>query len=256
MNLNSDTWCDLVFEGKNKEYGAYYLRKSSSKRHIYALIITISIIGVLILSLYIRKSAGASENELKPVNLSELISAEYVHFENLESPKIEEKNKEEIVKNTPPKIVTDEEKIPELVDQPEIKSIPADSTELTPADSISLANSQPKLSEITDELETYVLNPADSTQKSPSLQTAILRHVYRNLQYPDAAYKQKIKGKVIYSFVVNKDGSISDITLVKGVYAFLDEEVLRVIHSIPILEPEKKDGKPVRVKFYLPVVFS
>lgn len=257
MNLNSDAWRDLVFEGKNKEYGAYYLRKTSSKRHIYALlIITICIISVLILSLYIlRKSGETSDDELKPVNLSELSMVEY-QFENLESPKIEEKNKEEKIKNTPPKIVTDEEEVPELVDQPEIKSIPADSTALTPEDSISLADSQSKLPEITDELETYVLNPSDSTQKSSSLQAAILRHVYYNLQYPDAAYKQKIKGKVIYSFVVNKDGSISDISLVKGIYAFLDDEVLRVIHSMPILEPEKRDGKPIRVKFYLPVVFS
>ena len=255
MNLNSDTWRDLVFEGKNKEYGAYYLRKTSSKRHIYALIIAICIVSVLILSWYILKSSETSDDELMPVNLSELSMVEY-HFENLESPKIEEKNKEEKIKNTPPKIVIDEEEVPELVDQTEIKSTQADSTALTPADSILSADSPSKLPEITDELETYVLNSSDSAQKSSSLQAAILRHVYYNLQYPNAAYKQKIKGKVIYSFVVNKDGSISDITLEKGIYAFLDDEVLRVIHSMPILEPEKKDGKPIRVKFYLPVVFS
>ena len=258
MNLNSDTWRDLVFEGKNKEYGAYHLRKTSSKRHVYALIITIGIV-VLILSLYyVWKIPKTYEIELKPINISELsmIEMEYTHLEELEKPKPEEIKPEEIAKNTPPKIVSDEEEIPEPVEQKEIASIPADSVGLTAADSILLAEHKLRISGMIDEPVTYMLNPADSTQKSSSLQTTILRHVYRNLQFPEVAYKQRIKGKVIYSFIVNKDGSISDITLEKGVYIFLDEEVLRVINSLPILEPEKKDGKPIRVKFYLPVVFS
>ena len=258
MNLNSDTWCNLVFEGKNKEYGAYYLRKTSSKRHIHALIITTCIISILtLLSLYIGKIPNTYNVDIKPVNLSELSMIEYIHFENSEIPKTEEINLKKDIKNTPPKIVTDEEEIPELVEQTEIRQIPADSIELTSADSTLLADSNLKLPQITEEqVVTYILNPTDSNQKSPSLQTTILRHVYHNLKYPDAAYKQKIKGKIVYSFVVNKDGSISDITLVKGVYIFLDEEVLRVISSMPVLEPEKKDGKPIRVKCYLPVVFS
>ena len=255
MNLNSDTWCNLVFEGKNKEYGAYYLRKTSSKRHIYALIITISIISVSLL-LNLRKIPKTYDIELKPVNLSELSMMEYVHFERLESPKTEGINTGKDTRNTPPKIILGEEDIPEFVDQTEIKNIPADSTGLTSADSIMLANHKSRLSEITNETVTYVHNPTDSIPKSQSLQTDILRYVYHNLKYPDTAYKQRIKGKVVYSFVINKDGSISDITLIKGVYIFLDEEVLRVIRSMPILEPEKKDGKPIRVKCYLPVVFS
>ena len=256
MNLNSDIWCNLIFEGKNKEYGAYYLRKTSSTRHIYALIITIGIIGVLILPLYIWKSSKTSDIEIKPVNLSELSMVEYVYLENPERPKTEVTNTEKETKNTPPKIVTDEEDIPELVDQTEIRQIQADSTDIASVDSTLLAGHKLRVSEILDDPVTYVLNPTDSGEKSSSLQTSILRYVYHNLKYPDAAYQQRIKGKVIYSFVVNKDGSISDITLVKGIYIFLDEEVLRVIHSMPALEPEKKDGKPIRVKCYLPVVFS
>ncbi|MDR0230643.1 MAG: TonB family protein [Dysgonamonadaceae bacterium] len=256
MNLNSDTWRDLVFEGKNKEYGAYDLRKTSSKRHIHALIIVIGTVGILTLTFYIWDIFKSYDDdyfhqivEFKPINLSELSVVEFLAI-----PKAEDIKPEEKKKNTPPKIVSDEDEIPELVEQTEIASIPADSIELTSSDSIFLANTRAKLSEVEDELVTYVLDPANSNEKA--LQTTILRHVYHNLKYPDVAYKQRVKGRVVYSFVVNKDGSISDITLVNGVYIFLDEEVLRVINSIPTLEPEKKDGKPIRIKFYLPVVFS
>jgi len=256
MNLNSDEWRNLVFEGKNKEYGAYNLRKTSSKRHIHALIIVIGAVGILTLTFYIWDIFKSYNDdnfhqmaEFKPVSLSELSIVEFI-----EQPKTEEIKPEEKKKNTPPKIVSDEEEIPELVEQTEIISIPADSIELTSSDSIFLANTRAKLSEVDDELVTYVLDPANPNEKA--LQTTILRHIYHNLKYPDVAYKQRIKGRVVYSFVVNKNGSISDVTLVNGVYIFLDEEVLRVINSIPALEPEKKDGKPIRVKFYLPVVFS
>jgi len=259
MNLNSDAWRDLVFEGKNKEYGAYYLRKTSSKRHLYALMILICMICVLVLSFYVwgmfRVYDGSIYRpmlEIKPFNLFELSMVEYV------IPETKEKKPEKNIKNTPPKIVADEEDIPEPepVEQIEALQVPVDSTSLTPVDSTILAENKLRLSEITDEEAIYVLNPTDSISKSQSLQTTILRYVYHHLKYPDAAYKQKIKGKVVYSFVVNGDGVISDVTLIKGVYVFLDEEVLRVIRSMPIMEPEKKDGKPIRVKFYLPVVFS
>ncbi len=256
MDLNSDAWRNLVFENKNKEYGAYYLRKTSSKRHIYAIAITFGIVIVLILSFFfIQNAPKTSGIELKPINLSELNMLEYVQFENIEIPQIKEVNSETEVRNTPPKIVSDEE-VHEFINQTEIVNIPGDSAELTAADSIFLSEHKLKPDEDTDELVTYTLNPADSTQKSQSLQTTILRYVYHNLKYPDAAYKQRIKGKVVYSFIVNKDGSVSDIKLEKGVYIFLDDEVLRVIRSMPAFEPEKKDGKPIRVKFYLPVVFS
>ena len=235
------------------------MRKTSSKRHIRALIIAVGIVVFTLSLFYIREILESYDEyeylpmvELVPVNLSELSMMELIYPEKLEIPKTEKK-----IKNTPPKIVSEEEDIPEPehVEQTEALQITEDSTNLT-ADSILFAENKSKRSEMIEEPVTYILNPADSISKSQSLQTVILRYVYHNLKYPDVAYKQRIKGKVVYSFVVNKDGAISDITLIKGVYIFLDEEVLRVIRSIPILEPEKKEGKPIRVKFYLPVFFS
>ena len=257
MDLNSSAWRDLVFEGKNKKYGAYYLRKTSSKRHLHALIIIVGTVSILIFSSYIWEMIKTYKEiiaqpmvDLKPVNLSELSMMEYIHPEKLENPKTETDTK-----NTPPKIVSDEEEIPDFVDQTEIQDIPADSIELTSADSIMLAGNKLNLSETIDEPVTYILDQTNQDKELQDLRTIISRYIYYGIKYPDTAYKQKIKGRVVYSFVVNTDGSISDITLVKGVYIFLDEEVLRTIQSIPVLKPIKKDGKPVRAKIYLPVEF-
>lgn len=256
MDLNSDAWRDLIFEGKNREYGAYYLRKTSSKRHLYALtiVIGITIMLALLLILFQLPPHKIDEDVLKSINLSNLSSIEYIHFENQIKPETEELPDKENVK-TPPEIV-DEAEITETSDNIVDIDVLADSAGIVSTiDSII----QRKLKQIesAEDPETYVLDgTSDQPDEIQALQSVVLRYVYQHIKYPDVAYKQKIKGRVVYSFIINKDGSISDIILVESTYIFLDEEVLRVIKSISIPEPVKKNGKPIKVKCYLPVVFS
>jgi protein TonB len=81
------------------------------------------------------------------------------------------------------------------------------------------------------------------------------RFIFRNIKYPPSATSQKIQGRVWCSFIVNKDGSISDIQIEKGVFISLDQESLRVLALMPKWIPGTVRGKPVRVKIYLPIVF-
>ncbi len=261
MDLNSNAWRELVFEGKNKEYGAYYLRKTSSKRHLRALIIVVTgTICVLTISLfYIKHTTKTDVIEVNPVNLSNLTTVEYVYLENQIEPPTTKEPSEEKASQTPPEIVTDEE-IPESPDETGDPDMPIDSVDRISTDTFSAISKElkHKLENIKngEEVAIYNLDQTNPDQEFKSLQTAIFRYVYLNIKYPDVAYKQRIQGRVVYSFILNKDGSISDIKLVKGVYIFLDEEVLRVIKSMPAWEPVKKDGKPIKAKLYLPVVFS
>lgn len=76
------------------------------------------------------------------------------------------------------------------------------------------------------------------------------------LKYPDAALKRKIEGKVMVSFIVNADGSISDIKLVKGAHKLLDDEALRVVRLMPKWKPGLEGGRPCRTMISIPIVFE
>ena len=77
----------------------------------------------------------------------------------------------------------------------------------------------------------------------------------KNIVYPQISAEQGIQGRVTVSFVVNKDGSIVDATILRGVDPYLDKEALRVVNKMPKWKPGKQRGKPVRVKFNLPITF-
>ena len=85
--------------------------------------------------------------------------------------------------------------------------------------------------------------------------TALMSYLGENIQYPEEAHKNGIQGRVITNFVVNKDGSISEVTIVRGQDPMLDAEAIRVISSMPNWEPGTQRGEAVRVRFTLPVIF-
>ena len=90
----------------------------------------------------------------------------------------------------------------------------------------------------------------------PGGTTELIRFIYQHIQYPSAALKQRIQGRVWCSFIVNANGQVSDVQLEEGVYIFLDDEAIRVLNLMPPWIPGKNKGEPVRVKVYIPVVFK
>ena len=89
----------------------------------------------------------------------------------------------------------------------------------------------------------------------PGGQSALMKYLSENIRYPVIAQENGIEGRVICSFVVERDGSITDVQVVRGVDPSLDKEAVRVIQSMPKWKPGKQRGKPVRVRFTLPIVF-
>ena len=103
------------------------------------------------------------------------------------------------------------------------------------------------------------IEPVASSEIMPQFpggQTELIRFIYQNIQYPSVALKQKIEGRVWCSFIVEKDGSISNIQLENGVYIFLDEEAIRVLKLMPAWIPGQTNGENVSVKVYIPIVFK
>lgn len=85
---------------------------------------------------------------------------------------------------------------------------------------------------------------------------AIANFVVSNLTYPKKARRKGIEGRVIVKFIVEKDGAVEEVTVVKGVHPMLDDEAQRVVKSMPNFHPGMQRGKPVRVSYHLPFNFS
>ena len=90
----------------------------------------------------------------------------------------------------------------------------------------------------------------------PGGQIAMLKYIMENIKYPKQAMKEGIQGRVTVRFIVEKDGSISDVKPILSVHPLLNKEAVRVVESMPKWTPGKHNGKPVRVRFNLPVMFK
>ena len=90
----------------------------------------------------------------------------------------------------------------------------------------------------------------------PGGQIAMLKYIMENIKYPKQIMEEGIQGRVTVSFIVEKDGRVSNVRLLRSVQPSLDKEAIRVVKSMPKWTPGKQNGKPVRVQFNLPVMFK
>lgn len=110
---------------------------------------------------------------------------------------------------------------------------------------------KPKQEEVTEEIFVVV----EEQPEFPGGQAAMMKFLSDNIRYPVIAQENGIQGRVICNFVVERDGSITDVQVVRGQDPSLDREAIRVIQQMPRWKPGKQRGSPVRVRFTLPVVF-
>ena len=110
---------------------------------------------------------------------------------------------------------------------------------------------KPKQEEVEEEIFVVVENQPEF----PGGNAALMKFLSENIKYPVIAQENGIQGRVICTFVVEKDGSITDVQVVRGVDPSLDKEAIRVIQQMPRWKPGRQRGQPVRVRFTLPVVF-
>jgi protein TonB len=220
-------------------------------------VIAVTIITILALpEIHFNIKSQSDEYELKPIELSNLIDLEESY--NRPQPKAEEEpTLKDITKFTPPKIVADEN-MPEI--QKELQetapTLPDSTNTSSPLTEDSLLHKEIAALNTAEEDDSAVIDITGKKVEFSNEKAALIRYIYQNIHYPQEALKQRINGRVICSFIINEDGSVSDITLVQGVYGYLDDEVLRVIRSIQTQKPVMKDGKPVKTKCIVPVVFK
>ena len=112
-----------------------------------------------------------------------------------------------------------------------------------------------KAPETTDRKETEIFGVVEQMPYFPGGTNALVEYMEENIKYPEDCEEVCIQGRVVITFVVEKDGSISDAKVVRSVYPSLDEEALRVVNGMPKWCPGKQNGQSVRTKYTIPVTF-
>ena len=276
VNLSSREWCDLVFEGKNKDFGAYVIRTESTKRHNKAVLWTL--IGTIIFGLisfgfvkanqYLEEKKLAEQGEQKVVFIDMTNEADEPKQEIIEQKK-PEVLQEEVLKTytaTELQIVEDKNvrEEDEIVSQDERMQTDAFAGSVTNSEgTTNLNNFKEQINEVViEEKEPAAEKPAEvfiSVEQMPQFpggDAALLKYLSSHINYPPMAAESNIQGRVVVQFVVDKTGKVGEVTVIRSVDKELDREAVRVCKSLPKFVPGRQNGQPVSVWYTLPVTFK
>jgi len=254
IDIYTDDWCNMVFEGRNKEYGAFEDRQKAPKRHTLALLISVAIFTIGISAPVLIK-ALAPERKNKNVEVTSLadIKLDKPIENKIEAPPPPPPLKT-TVKFTPPE-VTNEEVTEEIKTVDELKDNKAqisvaDVKGSDDANAVDIADLK-----VVEEKE-EPLQFVEQMPEFPGGTDAMMKYLNANIRYPSIATEMGITGRVILQFVVDKHGKINAVKVLRGIGGGCDEEAIRVVKSMPSWKPGRQNGKEVPVYFTLPVVFQ
>lgn len=269
IDLISNAWCDLVFEGKNQAYGAYKLRKGTSKRNLWSIIIVLIAAVAIFSAIAIKNVIEANQKvavttavELSKIDKTPKVEKKKV-TPKIEQPKVVEKVKSSI-KFTAPVIKEDSEVKPEeeMKTQEDLQKTKTTIGAFNVVGNDEIGGEVLKAKEEIaqpeppkNEEENKVFDVVEEQPSFPGGQGALMAWLNDNIKYPVVAAENGIQGKVIVQFVVGKNGSISNVKVLRSVDPSLDKEAVRVVSNMPNWTPGKQNGASVNVRFTLPVTF-
>jgi protein TonB len=250
---------DIVFEDRNKLYGAYDLRKNHNRSVAKALLITsLSFVFIVSLPAIIAWINNITEEVAVPVDITPVDLTAPPPLDETEPPPPPPPPPPvmETVKFTPP-VVTDDE----VVDDP-----PPVQTEETPQISTVTQEGTGEQEIVIPETGTGVVEPVkeeiftivEQMPEFPGGMNEMMKYIQKNISYPQMEKEAGISGKCYVTFVVGKDGSIEDVKVLRGVSGGpgCDKEAIRVVKSMPKWSAGKQNGRAVQVQYNLPISFS
>ena len=274
IDLISNEWSDMMFENRNKEYGAYVLRRQTGRRNVISMIAVLLLFAAVMIFMIAKNAYEAYQKEHAVMDQVTELSAltqqkkKEAKVERKEIPVKQEQQQvvekvKSSVKFTAPVIKKDDEVKPEdeLKSQDEIMNSKVavgalnvvgndESGEVLKAkEVIATEPVKPK------EEENKVFDVVEQMPSYPGGMGALMQYLSSHIKYPVIAEENGIQGRVICTFVVERDGSITDVKIAKSVDPSLDKEAMRVVSSMPKWIPGKQNGSAVRVKYTLPVTF-
>ena len=278
VNLSSREWCDLVFEGKNKDFGAYVIRTESTKRHnlavLWALIGAVAVaaltFGLMKANQYLEERRLAALQDQKTY---------IVDF----TPETEEQQPEQqIIEPEEPEVLEDvlsSVKVTELQIVDDDKVRPED--EILTQEEIEETNKafgQTNVDNGQDERDKFqtavtdvvvekpvekpkeavaqVFHSVEQMPQFPGGEAALMKFLQSHINYPPMAAENNVQGRVVVQFVVDKTGKVGEVKVVRNVDKDLDKEAVRVCKSLPKFTPGRQNGQAVAVWYTLPVTFK
>lgn len=268
IKLNSQEWCDIIFKDKNKSYGAYRMRMSSSKRHIVAFLVTILFaIAVALVPTLISKVSAATRERAENIDVR-------IEISQLET---EQPVQEEVIETTipdPPKLLINSiqfvppviglnSEVPDEQETPPMESIINDNRVVgyqtidTGTDDRNIGAELARREEENRIVERDVppITIAEVMPQFPGGEAEMMSFIGKNLKYPVVDQENGTQGRVTVRFVVTKTGDIDQVEVMRGISPTCDREAMRVVKSMPKWIPGKQNGKPVAVYFTLPVLY-
>ena len=265
INLFSKEWCELVFAGRNKKYGAYRIRMESTRRHIKAMVVVFLAVGLMILAnTFLVKGADQNSTLVTVVDGTIDLKEFYKEADDTPEPIVIEvppvpivesiRFLEMIVVDDP--LVREEDMGPTQAELSETKAVIASVTHEGTTDGPGVLITdiapeiieKPKVDEIVDYVEQMPMYPGGEEE--------MMAFLYKNLAYPMVDQELGTQGTVRVRFVVEKDGSIGNVEITRSLSATCDKEAIRVVKKMKDWIPGKQNGVPVRVYYNLPVRFK
>ena len=264
LDILKPEWLDVVFHDRNKTYGAYELRKQNPKNTSKALIIGIAVfVFILSFQTILNFISGFIPKAQEKVKITNVV---------LQPPPPLDKTKPPPPPPEPPKPKVDQVKFPPPVVKPdnEVKEQPPTVKELEVADPGQKTvkgdpNADIKIDEpvgnsdvkqVTEEDPNKIFTAVEQEPKFPGGEDAFRNYLGKNIRYPAIAKENNVQGKVFLSFVVERDGTLTDLKVVRGIGSGCDDEAMRVLRNSPKWKPGIQNGRPVRVSYTIPISFA
>ncbi len=285
VDLSSKEWTDLIFEGKNKEFGAYALRQASDRRHNLAVLYVIAGLALVLILAWLYGMYRAEKERAEKERVAELLAnIEQEQFdeltveldlpeenqmeqqEEIPEPEVEEALAEEILnteKFTEFLVQKDEDVKEEVKSADDVKdtSTALGSTDFDQGtDDLNIVRVH-KNEVIVEEkkpepVEDKVFTSVEQMPQFPGGDVALLKYISDHIKYPTIAMENNVQGKVVVQFVVTRDGSIGEVKVARGKDPDLDKEAVRVVKTLPKFIPGKMNGQAVNVWYTLPINFK
>ena len=284
VDLSSKEWTDLIFEGKNKEFGAYALRQASDRRHNLAVIYVIAGLALILICAWLYGMYKADKERAENERIAELIaSIEQQQFDELQAeleiPEEEEnqmEQEEEIPEPEEEEALAEEilntEKFTEFLVQKdedvkeEVKSADEVKDTSTALGSVNFDQGTDDLNIVREHKneviveekkpvveETKVFTSVEQMPQFPGGEAELLKWISTHIKYPAIAMENNVQGKVVVQFVVT---SIGEVKIARGKDPDLDKEAMRVVKTLPKFIPGKMNGQAVNVWYTLPINFK
>ncbi len=281
VDLSSKEWTDVIFEGKNKDFGAYELRRQSDKRHNRAvLFVLIGLILVLIggyfwgmYSDYRREQRELELQAQLEQQLAAIAEAEAQEPEEeieevpqaVEEPQREEALPEEIlntIKDTEIAIAADEEVTEDITSKDDVAESTAAAGATTfdqGTDDLNVVRGHKEeiiVEEKHEPVKEEIFTAVEQMPQFPGGEAELLKWISNHIKYPTMAAENNIQGRVVVKFVVQKDGKVGEVVVLRGNDPDLDKEAVRVVKALPAFIPGKMNGQAVSVWYTVPINFK